>query len=113
MSTSSTKHGREPSNLDSIVVCRKAAEVAAGDSTVMEAAMQAERKLTELSDAGITVGAGDVRSVVRGHVLATYTAAPNDVDLDQLVVRADELATAAVTRQLRNGIEASDLLASR
>ncbi len=29
MSTSSTKHGREPSNLDSIVVCRKAWEVSA------------------------------------------------------------------------------------
>jgi adenine-specific DNA methylase len=98
MSTSSTKHGKEPSNLDSIVVCRKAREVSSPSTPVVKAAAEAERKLAVLREAGVKVGAGDVRSVVRGHVLATYTARPADVDLDQLVARADELAAEAVAR---------------
>ena len=81
MSTSSTKHGREPSNLDSIVVCRKAAEVSAPGTSTLEAAAEAERKLAVLREAGVKVGAGDVRSVVRGHVLATYTAMPANAGL--------------------------------
>jgi adenine-specific DNA methylase len=105
MSTSSTKNGKEPSNLDSIVVCRKAAEVSAPGASVVEAAVEAERKLLVLREAGIRVGAGDIRSVVRGHVLATYTAPPANVDLDQLVAQADQLAAAAVARQLEYEID--------
>lgn len=105
MSTSSTKYGREPSNLDSIVVCRKATEVSAPRTLVFDAVAEAERKLEVLREAGLTVGAGDIRSVVRGHVLATYTTAPTDIDLSQLVAQADELAAAAVARQLKHEIE--------
>lgn len=105
MSTSSTKHGREPSNLDSIVVCRKAAEVSVPGTPAVDAATEAEHKLTVLREAGIKVGAGDIRSVVRGHVLATYTATPAEVDLDQLVAQADELAALAVARQQESEIE--------
>lgn len=100
MSTSSTKHGKEPSNLDSIVVCRKAAEVSVPAPPTVTAAAEAEQKLAALRESGIKVGAGDVRSVVRGHVLATYTAAPADVKLDDLVAQADEIAAAAVARHL-------------
>lgn len=68
MSTSSTKHGREPSNLDSIVLCRKTQEVPESKTSPAEAAVEAEHKLSALREAGIKVGAGDVRSVVRGHL---------------------------------------------
>lgn len=107
MSTSSTKQGKEPSNLDSIVVCRKAAEVSAPATSVIEAAAEAERKLAVLREAGLKVGAGDIRSVVRGYVLATYTAARANLDLSQLVAQADELAAAAVARQLKHEIESA------
>lgn len=107
MSTSSTKHGREPSNLDSIVVCRKATEVSTPSTSVIEAADEAQLKLALLREAGLKVGAGDVRSAVRGHVLATYTTAPASINLDQLVTQADELAAAAVARHLKQEIEPS------
>lgn len=98
MSTSATKHGREPSNLDSIVVCRKTADVSEPGLEVNEAVAEADSKLALLRDSGVKVGSGDVRSVVRGHVLATYTAAPGEVDLDRLTAQADDLAEAAVGR---------------
>jgi adenine-specific DNA methylase len=105
MSTSSTKHGREPSNLDSIVVCRKAHEVPEFKASAVEAAVEAERKLSALREAGIKIGAGDVRSVVRGHVLATYTAAPATTDLAHLAIQADDLAAAAVASELGRSTE--------
>jgi hypothetical protein len=56
---------------------------------------------------GIKVGAGDVRSVVRGQVLAAYTQSRSDSDAQALAVRADELAQRYV-EQL-----ATDLAAER
>ena len=58
MSTSSTKHGKEPSNLDSIVVCRKAAEVSAPVVSASDAAVEGERKLATLRKAGLKVAPG-------------------------------------------------------
>jgi putative DNA methylase len=107
MSTSSTKHGREPSNLDSIVVCRKAQEVTESRTSAVEAAAEAERKLDALREGGLKVGTGDIRSVVRGHVLATYTTVPKSVDIAHLVAQADDLAAAAVAHQFGQNSEAA------
>jgi putative DNA methylase len=97
MSTSATKYGREPSNLDAIVVCRKLATVSgdAPDRDATSACASAMGRLAALRDEGIPVGAGDIRSVIRGNVLATYTADAS-LDMVALVELADELATEAV-----------------
>jgi len=101
MITSVTKGGAEPSNLDAVVVCRKLGSSAhhSPDEPVQAAKLAAGR-LARLRDAGVTVGAGDVRSVVRGQVLATYTANPADRDLEALSLAADELAANEVARWL-------------
>jgi hypothetical protein len=99
MSTSITKYGAEPSNLDSIVVCRKHAadglEPLASPGT---AAKIGEQRLAELCADGTSVGAGDIRSVIRGHVLACYTANPGDLDISELALVADELAAHSIAR---------------
>jgi putative DNA methylase len=56
------------------------------------AAETGERRLIALQSAGVNVGAGDIRSVIRGHVLATYTASPETADLQSLAALADQLA---------------------
>ncbi len=99
MTTSSTKHGREPSNLDSIIVCRKAEYVSLADRSAADVVAAAEQKLEVLRQAGIQVGPGDIRSVVRGHVLAAYTNNPRKQSLELLTRDADELAAAAVRRR--------------
>src|SRR5262249_7313815 len=93
MSTSVTKNGAEPSNLDAVVVCRR------GDSSIRSllgdpeaAADVGERRIIELRAAGVDVGVGDIRSVIRGHVLATYTVTPHNVDLASHAVLADRIA---------------------
>ncbi len=99
MSTSTTKYGREPSNLDAIVVCRKRAAFS-GRLPTSDAAVACASgldRLRVLRDEGIPVGAGDIRSVIRGHVLATYTHDPS-LELAALVGLADELASDAVDR---------------
>ncbi|MGH3206993.1 MAG: hypothetical protein ACRDNO_04460, partial [Trebonia sp.] len=98
MITSVTKGGAEPSNLDAIIVCRKAQEPRRPQTDPVAAAEAAVRRLVALRDAGITVGAGDIRSVVRGQVLAVYTEAPSTRDLEQLAELADELAAERVER---------------
>lgn len=72
MMTSVVKAGaREPSNLDSIVICRREADGATNPNRSWEEALAtAHKELTGLRDAGVDVGAGDVRSVVRGSLLA-------------------------------------------
>lgn len=73
MSVSVTKVGAAaPSNLDSIVVCRKANGTASPSSSAA-LATQAAVRLERLRDAGIRVGPTDVLSVVRGSVLALLT----------------------------------------
>jgi putative DNA methylase len=102
MTTSVTKNGVEPSNLDAVIVCRNRA-----NHTTLEtqndphaAAEAGERRLTALIAAGVEVGAGDIRSVIRGHVLATYTANPEAVDIQELAALADALAVERVVRML-------------
>jgi hypothetical protein len=99
MTTSVTKGGIEPSTLDSVIVCRKhtnATSVSLTDPTA--AARLGERRLAALQSAGVSVGAGDIRSVIRGHVLATYTTNRRVIDIQTLAVLADELAQQGVTR---------------
>ena len=99
MTTSVTKGGMEPSNLDAVVVCRKRACAASSSTTDPEAAAEiGARRLIVLQSAGVDVGAGDIRSVIRGHVLATYTANRNVLDVQSLATLADELATERVAR---------------
>ncbi|MEU9556070.1 DNA methyltransferase [Streptomyces fumanus] len=97
MSTSVTKGGKEPLNLDAIVVCRKRGAHRPDQVSPEAAATQGERLLTELKRSGIRVGAGDVKSVVRGHVLATHTL-DQSLELAALAELADSLAEASVTR---------------
>jgi hypothetical protein len=87
MSTASPKSGaRLPSNLDSIVVCRKAEGVVPEDlSPPDELASLAERRLRALHASGISVGVADCRSVVWGSVCAVWTHPGCDIDLPALV----------------------------
>ncbi|MGG2462919.1 DNA methyltransferase [Streptomyces sp. RGM 3693] len=91
MTTSITKNGSEPSNLDSIVVCRKRGSVP-GLTDPHSAAQLGEERLKALKADGVTVGSGDIRSVIRGYVMATYAADPTASDMDSLVSLADQLA---------------------
>lgn len=101
MTTSVVKAGvREPSNLDSIVVCRRVVDGAANPNlSVEEALATATKELTSLRDAGIDVGAGDVRSVVRGSLLA-YLASTGMVLDETVATRVDALATETITALL-------------
>lgn len=91
MTTSVVKAGSaEPSNLDSVVVCRLASDVAFF-LTPEEAVQRAETMLRRLVDEGVAVGAGDVRSVVRGTVIGlaapgTWSQALVDEQADRLIV---------------------------
>lgn len=100
MATSITKNGVEPSNLDAVVVCRKRTDVPAPEllSDPEAAAEVAERRLSTLIAAGVNVGAGDIRSVIRGQVLATYTSDPTAADMQSSAALADELAARGVAR---------------
>ncbi|MGQ0778291.1 MAG: DNA methyltransferase [Pseudonocardiales bacterium] len=99
MATSVAKGGTEPSNLDAVVVCRKRTNTLRSSLTdPTRAAEVGERRLAELRSAGIDVGAGDIRSVIRGHVLATYTADPAALELPALATLADDLAGERVDR---------------
>ncbi|MFF2846685.1 DNA methyltransferase [Streptomyces sp. NPDC058001] len=97
MATSITKNGSEPSNLDSIVVCRKR-ESGLGLKDPRIAAEIGERQLSVLKADGVIVGKGDIRSVIRGYVLATYASDPSNTDIASLASLADELADEQVAR---------------
>ncbi|MGH8903206.1 MAG: DNA methyltransferase [Egibacteraceae bacterium] len=99
MTTSVAKGGMEPSNLDSVVVCRKRTSATTSfEKDSRAAAETAARRLVELRSAGVDIGPGDIRSVVRGHVLATYTADPEGRDMQSLAVLADVSASDYVAR---------------
>ena len=82
MTTSVVKSGAsEPSNLDSIVVCRRIADGAANPyPSLLSAYEHACRGLTALRAAGVDIGRGDVRSVVRGTLLAHLAGIDADLD---------------------------------
>lgn len=67
MSTSVVKQGaKEPSNLDVIVVCRRKNDGFLSPwHSIQEAVSQAVQKLCSLREAGIDVGSGDVRTMIR------------------------------------------------
>lgn len=94
MSVAAPKHGaKEPSTLDTIVVCRKRGEAVAtmGDAPP-EAADRARERLAALAEGGIRFGPTDVRSVVRGSVLSLLTRADLQLEPADLVVAANGLA---------------------
>lgn len=99
MATSVTKNGTEPSSLDTIIVCRKRSSALRQLPTdPIQAAQIGDRRLDQLRSAAIEVGSGDVRSVVRGHVLAGFTADPEAIDIDELAQLADHLAAEHVAQ---------------
>ena len=86
MSTSVTKSGAsEPSNLDSIIVCRKLGIGTPFAASPSDATGKALRHLDALRRAGIAFGAGDVASVVRGSVLSLLTSPDCQLHLRDLV----------------------------
>jgi putative DNA methylase len=97
MTTSIVKAGtREPSNLDSIVVCRRTADGATNPNRSVENALAtAHKKLADLREAGVDVGAGDVRSVVRGSLLAHLASTGTTLD-GAVVTKVDTLATQTI-----------------
>jgi adenine-specific DNA methylase len=98
MSSSVTKGGAaEPSNLDSIIVCRPRATARPYVSTTDEARVRSASLLAALLRGGVTVGIGDARSVVRGSVLSLLTNSPDEVDEDKLSVLADEIADEVIS----------------
>lgn len=90
MSVAAPKSGAaNPSNLDAIVVCRKASPGWA--PTVADVVT----KLRECQEAGVTVGWSDVQSVVRGTVMAAYTSPACTASIDQLMAEASDAAQQA------------------
>lgn len=101
MSTSATKSAAsEPSNLDSVVVARRVPWNRPFATLPKDAAEKALSRLQMLRAGGVEVGAGDVRSVVRGSVLSLITIESLDVDVANLTTEADELAQDGVNRLL-------------
>ncbi|WLS48410.1 DNA methyltransferase [Micromonospora profundi] len=101
MTTSIVKAGaREPSNLDSVVVCRRAVDGATNPNRSTEEALAtAQKGLAALRDAGVDVGAGDIRSVVRGSLLAYFASVGTSLD-DAVTTQVDDLATGTITALL-------------
>jgi adenine-specific DNA methylase len=98
MSVAAPKSGaKAPSNLDSIVVCRKRGNGPRQEGDPKRAADLAYARLDGLRGAGIRVGPTDVRSVVWGSVLALYTRPELGYGLGELVERARNLAEEVVS----------------
>ena len=97
MTTSVVKSGsREPSNLDSIVVCRKANETSINMVDTLENAhITVCNKLLSLRDAGIKVGVGDIRSVVRGSLLSNLAFSGYSLD-EAVLSQVEELVNQAI-----------------
>lgn len=97
MTTSIVKAGaREPSNLDSVVVCRRAADGATNPNRSLDEALStAHKELSTLLEAGVDMGAGDVRSVVRGSLLAYLSSAGTSLN-DAVTTQVDVLASKTI-----------------
>ncbi|MEU5238747.1 DNA methyltransferase [Streptomyces lydicus] len=91
MSTSTIKSSTaDPSNLDSIVICRPIEQVTPSLPTTASAVRaRAVTALRACQDAGITVGYADVESVVRGAVLALHTLPGHTGSLEELSAAAE------------------------
>lgn len=102
MTTSIVKSGsKEPSNLDSVVVCRPASSHDLEHRTFEHAQASAQELLSSLVDRGVDVGAGDVRSVVRGTLMA-FLAYQSD-DLEAMIDRVDAAADEVIHQVLGIG----------
>lgn len=80
MSTSVVKSAaKEPSHLDSVIVCRKSGHVPSyARKSEQEAVSDSVSRLLTLKEAGIPVSAGDVRSVIRGTLVAWHVFVASD-----------------------------------
>jgi hypothetical protein len=56
----------------------------------------AKERHSRLIKGGVKVGAGDIRSVVRGSVSSLYTVPENSLGLDDLTAEDDRLAAEAI-----------------
>ncbi|MEV4583296.1 hypothetical protein AB0K16_59830 [Nonomuraea jabiensis] len=100
MSTSTIKSSAaDPSNLDSIVVCRPIESASPLAETIDQVVARATDGLRECQVAKIKVGFADVESVVRGSVLSLHTHPKNDADLGELE-KAANLAVDRVANSL-------------
>ncbi|GHA85945.1 DNA methylase [Streptomyces tendae] len=96
MSTSTVKSSAaDPSNLDSIVVCRPAGHTIPEMATVEAVRERSTTALRECQEAGVKVGYADVESVVRGSVLALHTLPGNSLTVESLTAAAGEAVTEA------------------
>lgn len=96
MSVSTTKYAAAaPSNLDSIVVCRKREWARAFAQSPDQAADLAIDRLRRVQAAGIQIGRTDVTSVVGGAVLSFITATAGDTDAAGILAAAEAAAERA------------------
>jgi adenine-specific DNA methylase len=96
MSTSTVKSSAaDPSNLDSIVVCRPTGHAIPEMSTVEAVRERAAAALRECQEAGVKVGYADVESVIRGSVLALHTLPGNSMTVESLTAAAEEAVSEA------------------
>jgi putative DNA methylase len=98
VTTSLTKHAAaEPNRVDVIVVCRK--QSSSGRCTPAQARADVMGTVGVLTEGGVKLGAGDVRTAVRAAVLAEGTKSPNP-DWAALSAAADAEASVAVAQHL-------------
>lgn len=104
MSTSTVKSSAaDPSNLDSIVVCRPTGRAIPQMTTVEAVRERAVAALRECQEAGVKVGHADVESVIRGSVLALHTLPGNSQSVESLTAAAGEaVAEAAAVLGVRS-----------
>lgn len=104
MSTSTIKSSTaDPSNLDSIVVCRLIGHVGSERCSVEAVRERAVIALRECKEAGVKVGYADVESVVRGSVLALHTVPGNLLSVEELTAEAGAaVAVAAAALDVRS-----------
>lgn len=103
MTTSLVKsNAKEPSNLDSILVCRKKgfkSELSA--QTLDEAISKSISRLDSLQGHGVEVGIGDIRSVLRGTVITFMISRDSEKDLNLLDIddQVDDLMKNFLSRK--------------
>ncbi|MFD7236181.1 DNA methyltransferase [Streptomyces syringium] len=104
MSTSTIKSSAaDPSNLDSIVVCRLIGHVGSEGRSVETVRERAIIALRECKETGVKVGYADIESVVRGSVLGLHTVPGNSLSVEELAAEAGAaVAVAAAALGVRS-----------
>lgn len=105
MVTSLSRAGaNEPTRLNAIVVCRHTSHNPDPYAeSVGKALMRARQALAALVDAGIEIGPGDVRSILRGTALARLTVPSASHDVAELCRLADAEGAVFWLRHTRSG----------